>query len=264
MTKQMKFVSTFFFMLLCVGFFSFYRASISHSQGFMVGTDTLSEDYIDDGENVLVDSHLKIHDPYEKFNRKMFKFNHVVMTRLFNPLAKGYDFVVPEGVQGSVDNFFSNVRMPVRFFNNGFQGKFKRSSIELSRFLLNTTVGIGGLFDPAKGMFHLEAYDEDFGQTLGHYGNGSGPYIVWPILGPSTGRDTIGFIGDAALSPSLWFGVYEVVDDDLLSGLSILKRVNNYAYNVRERYETMTGDALDPYTALQHAFIEYRKKKIAD
>lgn len=205
-----------------------------------------------------------INDPYEKYNRKMFNFNDKVYRRVFSPIAKGYDFLIPKKVQKSFNNVFRFSSTPKRFFNNLLQKKYKSSFIEFERLLINATVGLGGLFDPASHFFHLGQQTEDFGQTLGFYGIDPGPYIIWPILGPSTRRDAFGLAGDTPLSPFFWFGIYDVEPEDVFRAYSATKRVNNYTYNVRSNYERVTESAIDPYIALQHAFIQNREKMIKE
>ena len=124
-----------------------------------------------------------IADPIEPLNRALFVFNDKAYFWVMKPVAQGYRAVVPEGVRLSVRNFFANIGMPIRFVNNLLQGKIRNSGVELLRFALNTTAGIGGLFDPAKDDFRLVARDEDLGQTFGKYGLGHGLYIVLPLLG---------------------------------------------------------------------------------
>jgi len=182
----------------------------------------------------------------------------------FSPLAKGYNFLIPTRVQRSLNNVFRFVSTPKRFFNNLFQKKFKSSWIEFERLLINATIGLGGLFDPADHFFHLEQQTEDFGQTLGYYDIEPGPYIIWPIIGPSTRRDTFGLAGDTAFNVFFWFSIYDVEPDDVFQALQIEKRVNNYSYNVRSNYERITESAIDPYIALQHAYIQNREKMIKD
>lgn len=205
-----------------------------------------------------------IEDPYENYNRKMFRINDKIYRSVFTPLAKGYDFIIPNRVQRCFNNVFRLAGTPKRFFNNLFQKKYKSSFIEFERLLINSSLGIGGLFDPANHFFNLEQQTEDFGQTLGHYGFDQGPYIIWPIVGPSTRRDALGFAGDTAFSPFFWFGIYDVEPEDVFRGMSMTKRVNNYTYNVRSNYERITESAIDPYIALQHAFIQNRIKLIEE
>jgi len=205
-----------------------------------------------------------ISDPYEKYNRAMFNINDKIYRHVFTPLAMGYDFLIPRRAQKSLNNVFRFASTPKRFFNNLFQKKFKSSFIEFERLLINATIGIGGLFDPANHFFHLEQQTEDFGQTLGYYGVKPGPYIIWPIIGPSTSRDAFGLAGDTAFSPFFWFSIYDVDPEDVFRAFSATKRVNNYTYNVRSNYERITESAIDPYIALQHAYTQNREKSIKE
>lgn len=205
-----------------------------------------------------------VSDPYEKYNRKMFNFNDKIYRHVFSPLSKGFDFLFPKRVQRSFNNVVRFAGTPKRFFNNLFQKKFKSSFIEFERLLINATIGLGGLFDPADHFFHLTQQTEDFGQTLGFYGSDPGPYIIWPIIGPSTRRDAIGLMGDTAFSVLFWFSIYDVQPEDAFRAFSVTKRVNNYSYNVRSNYERITESAIDPYIALQHAYIQNRAKMIKE
>jgi phospholipid-binding lipoprotein MlaA len=223
------------------------------------GIGFISED--DDWDDEV--STPQVHDPYEKMNRKMFNFNHKLYKKVFVPISKGYDFIFPKKIQKGINNLFTNIRMPVRLCNNLFQGKFKNAGKEFGRFLVNTTAGIGGLFNPAEAAFDWKVYDEDFGQTLGHYDVGEGPYFVWPIIGPSNARDTVGTILDTAFNPLFWFSALDVVMDiDVVRTLEMEQRINNYSYNIRENYDSLTDNAIDPYIALQHAYVNNRSKKI--
>ncbi len=251
-----------FFVFLTI--FSF-QTSASAQGGAISGITFDSEDSdfrLDEEWDVNEESFI-INDPFEKYNRFMFKINDKIYKNVFIPLSKGYDFLVPRKVQGSINNFAQFVGTPKRFFNNLFQKKPKSAFIELERLLINSTLGIGGLFNPAESLFNLEQQSEDFGQTLGVYDVDAGPYIVWPIIGPSTRREVIGLVGDYALNPFTWLFIYEVYPEDVFRGVSVAKRVNNYSYNVRDAYGRITESAIDPYIALQHAFIENRNKQIS-
>ena len=143
-------------------------------------TDTEKEiAYEDDFEED--EEYLQIKDSIEPFNRAMFVFNDKFYYYLFKPVYKGYSFVVPEPARKSVRNFYTNLPMPGRFFNCLFQGKGKGAGTELLRFTINSTLGIGGLFDAAKAGFDLKGYEEDVGQTLAKANMGEGTYIVLPF-----------------------------------------------------------------------------------
>jgi phospholipid-binding lipoprotein MlaA len=146
---------------------------------------------------------LEEYDPWEPLNTKVFEFNRQVDRWILKPVAQGYNFVMPNPVQIGISNFFYNLRFPPRFFNNIFQGKAKGAGIEVGRFLVNSTAGVGGFFDVAQHL-DLKTPEEDTGQTLGFYGVGPGPYLVLPLLPPFTVRDFAGFLGDIALNPINW------------------------------------------------------------
>ncbi len=140
------------------------------------------------------------HDPFERVNRAIYKFNDRFDRSILKPVAKGYDFITPNPVQHSIRSFFSNLWSPTVIVNDLLQAKFRQSAADTGRFLVNTTVGIAGLFDVAQHI-GLKPHDEDFGQTLGVWGVGEGPYLVWPILGPKNLRDSFGWFGDFATHP---------------------------------------------------------------
>ncbi|MGR3219187.1 MAG: MlaA family lipoprotein, partial [Candidatus Anammoxibacter sp.] len=155
------------------------------------------DDDFDDFESTFVE----IKDSMPSFNRSMFSFNNKLYYHVVKPGNKGYNYVVPKAVRKSIRKMFDNVLFPGRFLNCLFQGKVKGAGTEMARFLLNTSIGVVGMFDPAEKLFHLKVQDEDFGQTLAKYGMKNGSFITWPGLGPSSVRDTIGFLGDLAMNP---------------------------------------------------------------
>ncbi len=204
-----------------------------------------------------------VKDPLQPYNRAIFVFNDKAHHYFIKPIYTGYNSMVPEKARVSVKNFFTNIKMPVRFFNCLFQGKFKGAGTELGRFVINSTIGVAGFFDPAKSKFHLERQERDFGQTLAKHKMNSGIYIVWPFLGPSTVRDTVGLAGDAALNPLGWISYFF---------LTPLEGFGNYAYDAvndlsvdkGQTYESITKPAIDPYIALQDAYVQNRIKKIKE
>jgi phospholipid-binding lipoprotein MlaA len=197
-----------------------------------------------------------IADPIEPVNRAIFQFNDKFYFWALKPVALGYNAVVPEPVRISVRNFFRNVKMPIRFVNSLFQGKFKGAGTELARFGINTTIGVAGFFDVAKSKFDLNPYNEDFGQTLGFYGMGGLMYIVWPILGPSTVRDTIGFAGDSFLSPVSYISPFEVA-----LGVVAYEQINKTSLDLGT-YEDLKASLLEPYIGVRDAYIQNRNKLI--
>ncbi|OGI43806.1 MAG: hypothetical protein A2150_05415 [Candidatus Muproteobacteria bacterium RBG_16_64_11] len=139
-------------------------------------------------------------DPIEPLNRAVFSFNKHFDKYILKPVARGYDAGVPATVKLSVTNFFGNLVQPVVIVNDVLQGKFQQSGQDAARFAINTTMGVGGLFDAAQD-FGLPINNEDFGQTLGVWGVADGPYLVLPILGPSSVRDGLGWVADQFMYP---------------------------------------------------------------
>ncbi len=199
-----------------------------------------------------------IADPLEPVNRAFFTFNDKLYFWVFKPVASGYKAVTPQIVRVSISNFFSHARTPVRLVNCLLQADLKCAGTETARFFLNTTIGFAGFFDSAKTGFNLERQERDFGQTLGIWGIGPVCYFDWPILGPSSVRDTIGYIGDLALDPRTYIpSRYFYLD---LSAW-VLDKVNETSLTIGE-YEDLKKAALDPYIALREAYHQYRQNKI--
>ncbi len=195
-------------------------------------------------------------DPLEPFNRAMFVVNDKAYFWIMKPVARGYGKIVPEPARVSVRNFFSNLGTPIRFANNLLQGKVKGAGIELLRFVMNSTIGMAGLFDAAGTGFGIERQDADLGQTLGRYGLGQGFYIVWPILGPSSARDTVGFVGDLFADPLTY-----IKDPWAEAGVRAFKGENEISLSIGD-YEDLKKSALDPYVAIRDAYIQDRAKKV--
>jgi len=196
-------------------------------------------------------------DPLESFNRKIFWFNDKVDTYVLVPVAKGWDKIMPTRVKGSIGNFFLNLRFPIVAGNDLLQGKLKSTAEDLGRFAVNTTVGVLGFFDPATG-WGLEQHYEDFGQTLGYWGLPPGPYLVLPFLGPSSPRDTVGFIGDSfsRVYPFFIDFIYVVAGD-------ALNIVNGRAVSLKE-VEQIKEASLDYYVAVRNAWVQHRDQLVHD
>jgi phospholipid-binding lipoprotein MlaA len=217
------------------------------------------------------------YDPWEPMNTKIFEFNRQLDKWVLKPVAQGYDFVVPDRLQVGIHNFFYNVRFPPRFFNNVFQGKLKGAGIEVSRFLINTTVGLAGFIDVAERM-NLTTPEEDTGQTLGFYGVGPGPYLVVPLLPPFTVRDFVGYFADIALNPINWLVLPIIEVEGIPSAISHPNRdtttiiqlstragdiVNERSLNL-EKFQGVEEATFDLYTAARNAYLQSRKKQIRE
>ena len=218
------------------------------------------------------------YDPWEPFNAAIFEFNYKLDKYVMKPVAKGYNFVMPDLVQRGVSNFFHNVRFVPRFLNNLFQAKLKGASLEMGRFLINSTVGLGGFFDVARNQFGLETPDEDAGQTLGVYGVKPGPYLVIPILGSFTVREFVGYFIDLGLDPINWL-VFPVIEIDGVPSLiahknrdtsTIAQLGTRAGYLINERslnletFEGVEEATLDLYSAVRNAYLQRRAKAIRE
>jgi phospholipid-binding lipoprotein MlaA len=208
----------------------------------------------EEGEEVVT-----IADPLEPFNRAMFHFNDKLYFWFLKPVAQGYNYVFPEDFRICVRNFFINLLFPVRFVNSILQGNFRGAGIELSRFMVNSSLGVGGLFDPSSRGLNLPMQDEDLGQTLGVYRMGHGIYLTAPVLGPYTVRSLLGWVGDTFLDPVTWY-----VDPLLLRwGVKGYKKFNEVSLTLGD-YEALKEAAIDPYVAIRNAYVQYRNTKVKE
>jgi phospholipid-binding lipoprotein MlaA len=224
--------------------------------------DDSNEDFIDDEldefDDEFEEEKVKVSDPLEPWNRAMFHFNDKLYFWILKPIARGYRAVIPKPARVCVKNFFHNLTTPIRMVNCLLQGKVSAAGAELGRFIVNSTVGILGFGNPARDCPGLKPVDEDLGQTLGTYGIGNGPYIVWPILGPSTLRDSIGLTGDWFLNP-----VSYVEPTEVSLGIKGYEIVNDTSLRIGE-YESIKKASLEPYVAIRDGYIQYRRKKVEE
>lgn len=197
-------------------------------------------------------------DPLEGFNRVMYGLNDFLYTYLLRPVSKGYDAVVPDVAQERIGNFFDNLGGPVRIVNTALQGKWTSSGRELERFLVNSTFGLGGLYKVAEPRMKEVPPAEDLGQTLGSWGIGEGAFVVWPLLGPSTLRDTVGRFGDYWLDP-----VNYVEQSEWETGLKVTNFLNQSPRLIRN-YEDLKSAAIDPYAAWRDAYLKSRRKAVEE
>jgi phospholipid-binding lipoprotein MlaA len=197
------------------------------------------------------------HDPWEPFNRAMFSFNDHVDRWVLEPVAKGYDFVTPDPLQQCVSNFFQNLKVPINSVNDLLQWKPVDAASDVGRFVTNTTVGLAGFLDPAT-FFGLVRHDEDFGQTLGVWGVPAGPYVVWPLYGASTVRDTGGSVVDTAMSITPFF-----VESYVTIGARVAETVNARSL-VLEDVQHARDASFDFYTFVRNAYLQRRDALIRD
>ncbi|MGA0175176.1 MAG: MlaA family lipoprotein [Chthoniobacterales bacterium] len=213
---------------------------------------------IAEGDDWDTGAEVKVHDPIEPVNRGVFWFNHQLYTFVAKPFSTVYKFILPEVVRKGVRNAYDNIRFPVRFVNHTLQGRLDRTAKETGRFLVNSTVGVGGLMKPADKMPALaDVPKADTGQTFAKWGVPHGPYLVFPALGPTSCRDLVGTAGDVALNPLSWVslafpGAAWTVGATAPSGAHSVP-------DQMDRYDAATKDSLDPYIAARTSYIQYRE-----
>jgi phospholipid-binding lipoprotein MlaA len=197
-------------------------------------------------------------DPWERFNEKVFEFNRQTDRFVLKPVAKVYSLIVPDPFQVMIANGFDNISFVPRMVNSLLQLKFGGATRELSRFLINSTLGIGGLFDAAK-YWGIEKSREDFGQTLGVWGVSPGPFLVVPFMEPMTVRDGIGRGVDSLMNPMSYFVPFVPVGLSLKLG----EIVNDRALNL-ELFQGLEESVIDLYSAVRHGYLRRREQLIKE
>ena len=193
-------------------------------------------------------------DPWERFNRPIFRFNDTVDTYALKPIAQGYRAVTPQFLEDGVHNVFGNIGDVGNLANNLLQGKLHNAGVDTGRLIFNTTFGVLGFFDVAKHM-GLRKNDEDFGQTLGVWGLNSGPYLVIPLLGPSTVRDATGRVPDSFLTP------YPYMDHVPTRNVTRGVQVVDTRANLLQAERLVSGDK---YIFIRNAYLQSREFKVKD
>ena len=217
--------------------------------------DELEDDFFDEDFGDTKQTQ-QIADPLYYFNYAMYSFNDFLYFAVLKPLAIGYKTITPTALRQGVNNFFHNLLFPVRFVNNLLQGKIKDAGTEVGIFFINTTFGLAGYHQVAQDYYSLNTSNEDLGQTLGSYSIGNGFYLVLPILGPSSLRDTIGLVGDYFLNPVNYVDPWE-----LSLGIKSYDTINSVSFRIGD-YEALKKAAFDPYLAIKDAYIQNRNEKI--
>ncbi len=241
--------------------FPFYLSFILVTASFCLAEenlDSFESDSAFEFEDEFAEEEAETYDPLIGFNKLMFKVNDKLYFWILNPVGSTYGVLIPEKARASVEKFFLNLEFPIRFVNNILQIKLKNAGIELTRFGINSTIGILGFMDPAYTWMHLSPRDEDFGQTLGFYGIGEGFPLVLPILGVTNLRDSIAEVPDSFLSPIHYL-------QNLFVRISVIAfdKVNYVSLHVGE-YEMIKKEAIDPYTFTRDAYAQIRKKRIEE
>lgn len=232
--------------------------------GFPVQITSLLDDraFAADGNNLAgeepADHAVLAYDPYERFNRDMFELNDQIYFNLLKPTSLVYSAYFPTGFRVAVKNGFYNIMFASRFINSVLQGKMGKAGTETVRFLINSTMGVGGLFDVAERNFNIQRpAGEDFGQTLAVWGLGPGPFLMVPVFGPSNPRDLFGYAVDQTMDPVFWIPADWWVGAAVSGG----KIINRTSLIIGE-YEDFKKSAIDPYVSMRDAYTQHRREEI--
>ncbi|MCF6282946.1 MAG: VacJ family lipoprotein [Candidatus Polarisedimenticolaceae bacterium] len=199
-----------------------------------------------------------VSDPWEPYNRTVDDFNEGFDQHIGIPVAEGYQVVTPDVVDHGVSNFFANLLDVNSAVNNLLQLKVDRSLSDIARVMINSTVGLLGFFDVASDL-NLQSYKEDFGQTLGYWGVGSGPYFVLPFLGPSSVRDTIGLVADVMINPLTLVNLTMTESAAVTSVYYIDQRAD-----LLEAVDLIKEAAIDPYAFMRDSYLQKRRSLVYD
>ena len=287
MPKNNPAIITFFAILYIslvpmMGFYAFAQENAPASSEAVpeaevaADTDEEEEGFDDEFEDEFGAAEKEVFDPLSGYNRVMTDFNDSLYVWVLDPVARGYRWVLPYAARRGVKNFFHNLFFPLRFVNNALQLKIKNTGEEFLRFSINSTIGILGLWDPAKEWFDLEAHEEDFGQTLGYYGVGGGFHVVLPFLGPSNVRDMFSLYPDMQMDPVNYVenrpynfpkqeGEYQGVSKQTLQevDLTLLKIINRESLRIGQ-YANLKKDAIELYPFLRDVYEQNRAKLIKE
>lgn len=237
-----------------------YLLAFAAASSTLAAEETLSDEefFEEDLEGVV-----EVSDPIEPVNRVIFKFNDFFITYVMKPVSKGYQAVTTKTIRQGADNFFYNLRYPVRVSGNLLQARFDGAWTETRRFALNSTAGLAGVLDLASETEGLEKIaSEDVAQAFASWGIGEGPYIVIPFIGPSNARDGLGLIGDNAVHP--FTEPFSFLDDWEWRVAYVASDVIVNSEGLIKGYEQMKGNSVDPYSAVKNAYTQHRRARNAD
>jgi len=216
------------------------------------------DDLFSDDSPIESEPKTEISDPFYYFNKAMFHVNDKLYFWVLRPTALGYKAITPQFFRVGVANFFHNITMPIRFTSSLMQGDIGSTGTELGRFAVNSTVGLLGVMDPAADYLDWQPNNQDMGLTLGKYGIGNGPYVVWPVFGPSTLRDSVGRSTDYFLSPLTY-----LQPDKLSITVQAVDKVNATYFSLGD-YEAFKQAYIDPYERMKEFYIEHRAERVAE
>jgi phospholipid-binding lipoprotein MlaA len=251
MGNKLKY-TIFLFLLLFTSFQSIYSAEGGKSKEMIFDLEEDDDFFEEDEEEV------KISDPLKWFNRPIFKLNDKLYSWILRPTGKAYKKVVPKFVRGRFRDFFTNLKSPLRIVGNGLQGDVRQSIRETGSFIINSTIGLGGLFDPAGRQLKIVKKNEDFGQVFGKWGIKSGPYLQLPFMGPSNLRDTFASVIDGLFSPINYFFPH---NSEGVIGLRALSIVDSTSRMI-DRLDQVKRDSIDPYSFSRDAWMQLRERQV--
>lgn len=255
-------LSVLLVILLLAGGIGRSTAWAADATGPSAGSVAPAPNRVDDDADEFAVPHVS--DPFESVNRVFFRFNDGLYAWVLRPFAHGYERTVPAPAQRGLANFFSNLKFPARFVSSLLQGKPARAAKETGKFLLNTTVGLAGFVrvsDSVPALTNLPP--EDLGQTFGVWGIGNGPYLVLPLIGPSTLRDVVGLAGDTELNPISWHPIEEIHGYDWTwRGEAETVELVNAMPDLVRTYDSLHQAAVDPYVAMRTGYIQLRDAAI--
>lgn len=218
------------------------------------------------GDDEFVDEYAsavpQVRDPLERINRTMFKFNNSVYDRVLTPLAHGYENVVPRLARRGIRSFFDNVHFPVRLLACVMEGKIDRAASETGKFVVNSTVGLAGFIRVSDRFPALRVPEEDLGQAFGKWGFGHGPFLVLPVLGPSSVRDGIGSLCDYYATPTRWHFM-QSYDWEVRWGVPTIDTLSSLP-EILGTYNSLRKAAVDPYIAFRNGYIQYRDGQLKE
>lgn len=241
------------------GQYSAVESGLASANGIANANSTLDDDQFEDYD----DEHIAvIADPLEPWNRFWFGFNHLFIMGLVKPLYTGYETVTPVELRSGLTNALNNLMAPLRIVNRLLQGEPAMAGVEFGRFVANSTAGFGGLINIAakdKPLVPFSEYGANFGTTLAVWGLGEGFYLVWPFVGPSTVRGSVGMVGDYFATPFYWGSQsFAGLDYWLVTGTEGGLRFNDMG-TALTAYEALTKSAVEPYTAMRDAYIKLQR-----
>jgi len=246
---------------------TFFCSSLCHAKSKVYSSSPIPQQNYEDHEfeSYKPVTTVKINDPFEKINRKIFAINETFDRYFFEHVAKTYRKAVPNPARKLIRNFLSNLSLPVSAVNSIAQGKIDNGLATFSTFLINSTIGIGGLFNIAQSK-GISYHFEDLGQTLGFYNLSQGSFLMLPVLGPSTTRDFSGWVIDKAINP-LGINALEIGGShDLIDNQFIFTTSSLYSIDTRESLidiiDDIRQDSFDPYATIRFAYLQKRAREI--